>query len=74
MLASIIYNYGKFGGGFKSTLKLGAYNIPQCKGKSVDLSCSQFCQWEEDFKFYIPKCSALTFTFLATDCALFSKA
>lgn len=25
MLASIIYNYGKFCDGFKSTLKLGAY-------------------------------------------------
>jgi hypothetical protein len=25
MLASIIYNYGKFFSGFKSTLKLGAY-------------------------------------------------
>jgi hypothetical protein len=27
MLASIIYNYGKFFGDFKSTLKLGAYGI-----------------------------------------------
>jgi hypothetical protein len=26
MLASIIYNYGKFFGDFKSTLKLGAYD------------------------------------------------
>jgi len=29
MLASIIYNYGKFCDDFKSTLKLGAYTI--CK-------------------------------------------
>ncbi len=28
MLASIIYNYGKFCDGFKSTLKLGAYEYP----------------------------------------------
>jgi hypothetical protein len=27
MLASIIYNYGKIFGGFKSTLKLGAYGV-----------------------------------------------
>jgi len=27
MLASIIYNYGKFCDDFKSTLKLGAYDI-----------------------------------------------
>jgi hypothetical protein len=27
MLASIIYNYGKIFGGFKSTLKLGAYDF-----------------------------------------------
>ena len=29
MLASIIYNYGKFCDDFKSTLKLGAYTPPQ---------------------------------------------
>lgn len=29
MLASIIYNYGKFCDDFKSTLKLGAYNISE---------------------------------------------
>jgi len=27
MLASIIYNYGKFCDDFKSTLKLGAYHL-----------------------------------------------
>jgi len=36
MLASIIYNYGKFCGGFKSTLKLGAYQIVEQEEKEVE--------------------------------------
>ena len=34
MLASIIYNHGKFCDDFKSTLKLGAY--AQAKGKALE--------------------------------------
>ena len=33
MLASIIYNYGKFCDDFKSTLKLGAYNLSFIKSE-----------------------------------------
>jgi hypothetical protein len=37
MLASIIYNYGKFCDDFKSTLKLGAYDIWQQLGYRTKL-------------------------------------
>jgi hypothetical protein len=42
MLASIIYNYGKFCDDFKSTLKLGAYDTSNTYllFLSVSISCS----------------------------------
>jgi len=47
MLASIIYNYGKFCDDFKSTLKLGAYVTTDLLGRDARDICADF-QFSED--------------------------
>ena len=52
MLASIIYNYGKFCDDFKSTLKLGAYVI--CTGgKGLSDFCKSSSTTVEGRDFYV---------------------
>ena len=46
MLASIIYNYGKFCDGFKSTLKLGAYVVRGAYSELSSVYAKQI-EWAE---------------------------
>ena len=48
MLASIIYNYGKFCDDFKSTLKLGAYHITRERlATMTGIPIQTLADWEQ---------------------------